>query len=376
MKLPHEARPQAQTPRTTVLIFNPTTKMIQLLTLPESMKEFAFICGLCITFTGHAMAEKEAGSDAKTPTIKFADPVFNFGKTTGGKVISHKFTFSNEGKGSLKILSIQPSCGCTAVSTPTEETEPGKEGEFSVRLDTTHLSGEIAKTISVTSNDPSDPVVTLEVVGNVETKVSISPNVAILTYPIDDADKQPSTTITVLNLTDKPVKITNARSESKLFRASLKEKEAGKAYELIVEALPPYPSGGIQGDIVFETSIDEIPEMKTSVIVMAQPQFTFSPVTLTLPVKPGGKNEKYRIKAINNSSKKTVITGVTSNNPMVAVKLVETDAGEEYTIEASARDGKELVPNFNTQITIATDSEKNPTILIPVLFEEPKKDAE
>ena len=94
--------------------------------------------------------------------VKFTELNFDFGKVTQGIKLEHIYSFTNEGNGKLIIQSVQPSCGCTGASIGDEkEFDNGETGEIKISFNTEGRSGTITKTVTVTTNDPVSPQVTL-----------------------------------------------------------------------------------------------------------------------------------------------------------------------------------------------------------------------
>ncbi|MHB8261035.1 MAG: DUF1573 domain-containing protein [Bacteroidia bacterium] len=102
----------------------------------------------------------------KLPVIKFAEGTYDFGKIIQGEKVSHKFSFTNEGKSSLIITSAKASCGCTIAEPTKDPIPPGGTGTIDVVFDSNGKSGMITKSISVLTNcEPNTVFITIT--GNV-----------------------------------------------------------------------------------------------------------------------------------------------------------------------------------------------------------------
>lgn len=96
------------------------------------------------------------------PVIKFDDLNYDFGNVKQGENLEHVFKFTNNGEGVLVISSVQPSCGCTGVvMDEKKEFESGEQGEIKITFNTQGRPGVNTKTVSVNTNDPENPVITL-----------------------------------------------------------------------------------------------------------------------------------------------------------------------------------------------------------------------
>ena len=116
-------------------------------------------------------APNETDKSDNSSSMKFDEISFDFGTVKQGAVLEHVFKFTNDGAGRLIVNSVQPSCGCTGVIMDSKkEFESGDEGEIKITFGTAGRSGVIAKTVTVSSNDPKNPAITLSFMCNIEPK--------------------------------------------------------------------------------------------------------------------------------------------------------------------------------------------------------------
>ena len=101
--------------------------------------------------------------------IKFEKDFIDYGTIEPSSEGTRVFTFINNGNAPLIIKNVQSSCGCTIPKKPEAPIDPGKKGEILVRYDTNRI-GVFSKSIIVTSNANSNPIVTLKISGIVAVK--------------------------------------------------------------------------------------------------------------------------------------------------------------------------------------------------------------
>lgn len=90
----------------------------------------------------------------------------DFGEVQEGMIVTHNFTFKNEGKKPLRLLGVRPSCGCTTPEYSKEPVAPGATGFIKVAYDSNGFPGIIDKTVTVsTDGDPN--FLTLTILGTV-----------------------------------------------------------------------------------------------------------------------------------------------------------------------------------------------------------------
>lgn len=98
--------------------------------------------------------------------IDFKKETHDYGNIKNGANGVCTFEFTNPGNAPLIISNAEGSCGCTIPSWPKEPIPPGGKGVISVKYDTSR-TGEISKSVKITSNAVNDPVKTLRIKGNV-----------------------------------------------------------------------------------------------------------------------------------------------------------------------------------------------------------------
>ncbi len=109
------------------------------------------------------------------PRIACADAEFNFGRVMGEPVISHRFQIENTGEKTLHIRRIQTSCGCTTAGVRSLKIRPGESEELPVEMNLKGRSGEQTQYITLHSNDPDTPQLTLKVFGTAVPPIEIEP---------------------------------------------------------------------------------------------------------------------------------------------------------------------------------------------------------
>lgn len=109
------------------------------------------------------------------PEAVIAETIYDAGTVNKGDVIAHDFLIENKGKGTLEILRVQASCGCTATGYD-QKIEPGKTGKVSAKVNTTGFSGPIHKTVNVSTNDPKLSSVQLAIKATVKAIVDVQPS--------------------------------------------------------------------------------------------------------------------------------------------------------------------------------------------------------
>lgn len=106
------------------------------------------------------------GAPAAETKITFVELTHAFGKVVEGEIARYEFKFTNDGDKPLKLISVNPSCGCTSPKWPREEIAPGQSGVITVEYNSQGRPGAFTKYITVNSNGSSTPI-TLTISGDV-----------------------------------------------------------------------------------------------------------------------------------------------------------------------------------------------------------------
>ena len=105
---------------------------------------------------------------ANAPVAHFRETTLSFGKIKPKEKGKCDFILENRGKSELIIRKTKSSCGCTAVIPGKNTIAPGKSMSIRAIFDPTGKRGHQYKTITVLTNDPKNPEISLTISGNVE----------------------------------------------------------------------------------------------------------------------------------------------------------------------------------------------------------------
>lgn len=108
--------------------------------------------------------------DGKNPKLKLNKTEHNFGTVEEGKIVDVTIEFKNEGNGVLEINDIKTSCGCTAALLSSKTLNPGETGSVRINLDTANREGKLTRTVTLFTNDTSQPNHVITLFANVERK--------------------------------------------------------------------------------------------------------------------------------------------------------------------------------------------------------------
>lgn len=102
------------------------------------------------------------------PKIRVERTTHNFGQVEEGIEVSSNFIVHNDGDKPLNIFETKSTCGCTIAGLRRKVISAGAAEKLKVVMDTSMKQGLVTKEITVRSNDPKRPVLSLFVSADVK----------------------------------------------------------------------------------------------------------------------------------------------------------------------------------------------------------------
>lgn len=297
------------------------------------------------------------------PIIGADNETFDFGTIWTGPDLKHTFVITNTGDKELLIKDVRPSCGCTTVGEHADTVKPGEKTELTFSLKSANLSGPFTKTVTIASNDPKNANFKLTMRGEAKNRIEISP--MSLAFGSVKSYEEIEKVVTLTNNTDKPLelKLKSDKDPESGFKFVLEEKEKGKVYELKATTTPPLKEGTRNTEVVLTTNIEEQQEITVRIGASVPPRIAVRPTQITY-------NPKLRsvpIRLLNNGLTEIKVLSASSSDPKVETGIVETLAGQNYTVNLTFPENYEIATNDKIIITIKTDDKEHPEFQVPVI---------
>lgn len=121
---------------------------------------------LRLVFNANIITEDNT-ENSEDPTLKLSAYTHNFGTVNEGDILDLVLNVENIGKSMLEIKNVKSSCGCTAAMLSSKLLKPNQSGELKIEFDTKNLSGRVARTITLFSNDPKRPASVVTLTANI-----------------------------------------------------------------------------------------------------------------------------------------------------------------------------------------------------------------
>jgi hypothetical protein len=105
------------------------------------------------------------------PKLSLDKPEINLGTLYSGEKKQGKLVIKNLGNDTLRIYSVQPSCGCTAIKQPKQYLLPNESDEIGVEFNSAGYHGYVEKHINITSNDPTSQNISAKLFAEVKEEI-------------------------------------------------------------------------------------------------------------------------------------------------------------------------------------------------------------
>ncbi len=214
------------------------------------------------------------------PRLELSTEEWDFGMKWYGEPCSTDITISNTGDAPLKILKIRSSCGCTAAKPKRKELLPGESDKITLTYNTKKNREDVTQTITLMTNDPERPRVSIQIKGIVKKVYDAKPANRI-TFGRVSRDEKATQSIELRNNMDEEVVLKlKPFDEPPPFEITLEEVEPGRFYKLSATTKPPLRLGANAANVVLETGLDKFPSLTIPVSAYIAPRVYVKPTRL------------------------------------------------------------------------------------------------
>jgi hypothetical protein len=192
----------------------------------------------------------------------------NLGVIFSGMKKQGKIILRNIGNDTLRIFSIQPSCGCTTVRQPKEFLLPGESDEIDVEFNSIGYHGLVRKHINIITNDPTYQNVSVQILVDVKDELRSTNLVPQIWLDNTVVGKTSVQNISFVNVSDHKIKIKGARASSKSLTLQLGKNILKPNDTLNIQVTIKADKAGYYKDdfITIETDSKNLPNVETKII--------------------------------------------------------------------------------------------------------------
>jgi hypothetical protein len=287
------------------------------------------------------------------------------GEVLQGEAAHYLFTLKNTGDAPLEIAA-KSNCGCTVASYD-KVIAPGAAGKIEAQIRTEGFRGRIGKTIDVTTNDPEQPRITLQLAADVLTVVNVLP---ASQPPLALKDDAPTVRELQVQLRDtEPVELKQVTCSVPYATARAEPVESGsgntRTYRVTLTVQPDAPIGRTPLSVTLFTTSKREPQASFGFLcekgILALPLGVYlgaigprTPLPVTQIVTLMRREGTFHVRSVESS------------DPRVEARAEVEQEGTQYRLTLTCRGGG-AAGVFSAKIRVETDDPRQPRLEIPVV---------
>jgi Protein of unknown function (DUF1573) len=304
-----------------------------------------------------------AASVSAAPKLSVATPRKEIGDLIAGDTAVVEFPLTNTGTDPLKIEKVATSCGCTTTTYP-EVLQPGERGVLRAKLaSATIWNGPIEKEITLTTNDPEQKEVTLQLTAQMHPLFKFTPpNPYAVPYRRGEVIRQ----VFVITAADPATRITAVTSNEADAKARLLPQTSGDdTWRVEVTVNTPDSGRDFTTAVLLQTTHPKVPTIPLIVTGMSREVITASPRVLYMgTVGTGPSARPPMMLAVSRRFSGFHVRAVTTDTPALKAEVRPTGADNVYEIHLRYVGGWKP-GKVSGKITVTTDDPGWPKVEIP-----------
>ncbi len=308
--------------------------------------------------------------DEGEPALFVAKRFIELGTILEGQTPTLTWTLENRGRGELAIARTRTSCGCTVVSLSADQKRiaPGATLDLSATFDSRGRIGDATKTITVYSNDPTEPELKLEFHVNVEPLYNINPPGIINLRMVRRGDviRKTIEIIPAEGHTQVEIKHIDVPSGSPIsYRFEPFDADHGTGQRIHLTVARDVPLGTLRADVTVQFTVDGHPcTQKIAMRGQIVGDLVWRPSVLDMTRHPVSAGRTLSPVVIESTTTAPFEVVEASAGPLFDVRIDRkktTSRSIELVLRADATPGP-----FAASLVVHTDSLDQPLVSIPV----------
>ncbi|MBK8914889.1 MAG: DUF1573 domain-containing protein [Phycisphaerales bacterium] len=299
--------------------------------------------------------------NAPQPKLKLSETVWDMGQVWAGEAVKGSITISNTGEAPMNV-DVRTSCGCTAAKKPKNPLGVGESDTFEISYNTKKI-GPVNQTVTVMTNDPTQPQAMISVKGEIKALYKIEPDPG-LTFNRLGKNSAESREAMIINQYSEPLDLkVRTGQDNPSLEVTIEPVEAGMKWKVTARTKPPLAMGALRGELILDTGIERIKEVSLPIIGFVQPAVQVSPPVLYVPATATTRMERM-VRVTYLPEEPVKILEVRSSLPSMTTTIQEINAsaapgntGGTYELRVSVPPADEL-PESGATIEIETDAKE------------------
>ena len=303
-----------------------------------------------------------------TPSLVVVEPIRNAGVVGVGEKVRETFTLRNDGATEMRIVSVEPDCGCTIVSFD-RVIPPGGTGEVSAEVDVSNFVGPIAKYIQVLTSDPANPQLALTIKAEVRPQVQVHPGYARFLTVVGEDEIRAEQTVWASDQED--FEVLSARSPYPFLDVDVREatddeersEGQGRQWVVAMTLSAAAPVGPLADHVRLVTNHPDVKNLRIPVSGFVRPVLAVSPPAVDFGVRDASQPIVASVHVKNFSDDEIALLSATSDLEGLDIQI--GPKGRDHYVTLNFDPGSFRGALSNT-LTVQTDSSRVPTLEIEI----------
>jgi hypothetical protein len=298
------------------------------------------------------------------PALVCDNEEYYFGSVSNTETVSHDFIISNDGHAPLYISRTRSDCGCLIARMKNDTLAPGESVPLQAKFNLKGRSGSQLRKITVQSNDPKRPIVTLMLFGEVLAPLRLIPE-QIFWGNIHSAAAMEKACEILFGEGEQSY-ITSVSVPANLFKAEVTTITPRRHYKVTVRTVSPLPIGLVQTNLLVVTDHKRFQTIEIPMYARVISDIFAIPEEIVIDHTGGKTSGGAALLVYSGIKKKFNILKVELPQTQMQSALRPMSIGYGYRINLSNIDPAEKLVSSN--IVITTDCESMPTLSVPFKF--------
>ena len=203
------------------------------------------------------------GNSYSQPKLSLGKPEVDLGIIYSGMKKHGKIELMNIGNDTLRIYSVQPSCGCTTIKQPKNILLPFESDVVEVEFNSSGYHVKVEKHINIATNDPLSGNVSVKLTAEVKEELEPTSHSSLLWIGNIGVGKTMMQGTTLKNISDHSIRIKNLSTSSPAISVTTEKKILNPNDTLLVQVtIKPEKLGYGSDNITIETDSKNQPHIE------------------------------------------------------------------------------------------------------------------